>query len=135
MSARALPDVAAILGPLLAGVAPAERPLLLAIAERMAASKRRIPHFTYVEEVDVTALEELRAQVNAGDRQRLSVLPFLMRAVVVAVRDHPEMNARYDDENGIVERHRQVQARLPPKRWQQPFRLLALDDAAYDLGN
>ena len=78
------------------------------IAERMQASKRRIPHFTYVEEVDVTALEELRAQVNTGDRQRLSVLPFLMRAVVVAVRDHPEMNARFDDENGVVERHRAV---------------------------
>ena len=78
------------------------------IAERMQASKRRIPHFTYVEEVDVTALEELREQVNTGDRSRLSVLPFLMRAVVVAVRDHPEMNARFDDEGGVVERHRAV---------------------------
>ena len=78
------------------------------IAERMQSSKRRIPHFTYVEEVDVTALEELRQQVNTGDRIKLSVLPFLMRAVVVAVRDHPEMNARFDDERGVVERHRAV---------------------------
>jgi 2-oxoisovalerate dehydrogenase E2 component (dihydrolipoyl transacylase) len=78
------------------------------IAERMQASKRRIPHFTYVEEVDVTALEELRGELNDGDRPRLSVLPFLMRAVVVAIRDHPEMNARFDDEAGVVKRHRAV---------------------------
>ena len=78
------------------------------IAERMQASKRRIPHFTYVEEVDVTALEDLRSELNDGDRPRLSVLPFLMRAVVVAIRDHPEMNARFDDEAGVVKRHRSV---------------------------
>jgi 2-oxoisovalerate dehydrogenase E2 component (dihydrolipoyl transacylase) len=78
------------------------------IAERMQASKRRIPHFTYVEEVDVTALEELRRELNDGERPRLSVLPFLMRAVVVAIRDHPEMNARFDDEAGVVNRHRAV---------------------------
>jgi 2-oxoisovalerate dehydrogenase E2 component (dihydrolipoyl transacylase) len=82
------------------------------IAERMQASMRRIPHFTYVEEVDVTALEALREQLNAARAEhqpKLTVLPFLMRAVVRAVADHPEMNARFDDEAGIVHRHRVVQ--------------------------
>ena len=84
------------------------------IAERMKAAKRRIPHFTYVEEVDVTELERLRAQLNAatpadGDaRPKLTILPFLMRAVVLAVGDHPEVNARFDDEEGIVHQHSSV---------------------------
>ncbi len=81
------------------------------IAERMQASKRRIPHFTYVEEVDVTALEELRAELNATrspGQPKLTVLPFIMLAVVHAVPDHPEMNARFDDEAGVVDRHRAV---------------------------
>jgi 2-oxoisovalerate dehydrogenase E2 component (dihydrolipoyl transacylase) len=85
------------------------------IAERMKAAKRRIPHFTYVEEVDVTELERLRARLNAAstadDRQaqpKLTILPFLMRAVVLAVRDHPEVNARFDDEAGIVHQHSAV---------------------------
>jgi 2-oxoisovalerate dehydrogenase E2 component (dihydrolipoyl transacylase) len=74
-------------------------------------AKTRIPHFTYVEEVDVSELERLRAQLNQdhADREsRLTVLPFLMRAVVVAIRDFPQMNARYDDENGVVSRHHSV---------------------------
>jgi 2-oxoisovalerate dehydrogenase E2 component (dihydrolipoyl transacylase) len=81
------------------------------IAERMQAAKRRIPHFTYVEEVDVTELERLRAQLNAAapdERPRLTLLPFVMRAVVRAVGDHPEMNARFDDEAGVVNQHRAV---------------------------
>ncbi|MCC7325929.1 MAG: 2-oxo acid dehydrogenase subunit E2 [Burkholderiales bacterium] len=68
----------------------------------------RIPHFTYVEEVDVTELEVLRARLNDGrDRQRghLTVLPLLMRAIVLAVRDFPQMNARFDDDKGIVTRY------------------------------
>jgi 2-oxoisovalerate dehydrogenase E2 component (dihydrolipoyl transacylase) len=81
------------------------------IAQRMQIAKTRIPHFTYVEEVDVTEVERLRAQLNQDhtDREsRLTVLPFLMRAVVVAIRDFPQMNARYDDDNGVVSRHHAV---------------------------
>jgi 2-oxoisovalerate dehydrogenase E2 component (dihydrolipoyl transacylase) len=78
------------------------------IAQRMAESKRRIAHFAYVEEVDVTALEELRATLNAAkrpDRPRLTLIPFLMQALVKAVADFPEMNALYDDEAETLERH------------------------------
>jgi 2-oxoisovalerate dehydrogenase E2 component (dihydrolipoyl transacylase) len=78
------------------------------IAERMQEAKRRIPHFSYVEEVDVTALEELRLQLNdmhAGTRPKLTPLAFVMRALVRALAGHPEINARFDDEKGIVHRH------------------------------
>lgn len=67
------------------------------IAEKMAESVRRIPHITYVEEIDVTALEELRAHLNAAnkgtDKPKLNVLPFIARAVVVALRDQPTINS------------------------------------------
>lgn len=78
------------------------------IAQKMAESKRRAAHFSYVEEIDVTAVEELRATLNAEDRPgrlRLTLLPFLMQAVVKAVADFPEMNALFDDEAETVERH------------------------------
>ena len=78
------------------------------IAQKMAESKRRVAHFSYVEEVDVTALEELRATLNAEnrpDRPRLTLMPFLMQALVKAVADFPEMNALYDDEAETIERH------------------------------
>jgi 2-oxoisovalerate dehydrogenase E2 component (dihydrolipoyl transacylase) len=78
------------------------------IAQRMQEAKRRIPHFTYVEEVDVTELEALRARLNARwakERGRLTVLPFLARAMVLAVREFPQINARYDDEGDMVIRH------------------------------
>jgi 2-oxoisovalerate dehydrogenase E2 component (dihydrolipoyl transacylase) len=80
------------------------------IADNMAESKRRIPHFAYVEEVDVTALEALRQAMNEerGERPKLTVLPFLIRAIVVAARDFPMVNARFDDEAGVVHRHRAV---------------------------
>jgi 2-oxoisovalerate dehydrogenase E2 component (dihydrolipoyl transacylase) len=81
------------------------------IAQKMQESKRRIPHFTYVEEVDVTELESLRAHLNArwGEaRGRLTMLPFLVRAVVVAVAEFPMVNARFDDEAGVVSRHSAV---------------------------
>ena len=81
------------------------------IAARMQLAKTRIPHFTYVEEVDVSELERLRAHLNQdhnGGESRLTVLPFIMRAVVVAIRDFPQMNARYDDDNGVVSRHHSV---------------------------
>ncbi|MET0248830.1 MAG: dihydrolipoamide acetyltransferase family protein [Sphingobium sp.] len=80
------------------------------IAENMAASKRHIPHFTYVEEIDVTALESLREQLNAGraDRPRLTPLPLLITAICRALPDFPMLNARYDDEAGVVTRHGSV---------------------------
>ncbi|WP_084175690.1 2-oxo acid dehydrogenase subunit E2 [Brevundimonas bacteroides] len=82
------------------------------IAEKMAESVRRIPHITYVEEIDVTALEELRAHLNAQnkgtDRPKLNVLPFIARAIVVALRDQPQINAHYDDEAGVLTQHAAV---------------------------
>jgi len=78
------------------------------IAQKMQESKRRIPHFTYVEEVDVTELEALRARLNAKhgkERGRLTVLPFLVRAVVLGVREFPQINARYDDEAAVATRY------------------------------
>ena len=81
------------------------------IAQKMQESKRRIPHFTYVEELDVTEIESLRAHLNerAGSaRVHLTLLPFLVRAMVLAVRDFPMVNARFDDEAGVVTRHRAV---------------------------
>jgi len=75
------------------------------IAQKMQESKRRIPHYSYVEEVDVTELEAFRAALNQrwGDsRGKLTVLPLLLRAVVLAVRTFPQVNARYDDEAGVV---------------------------------
>lgn len=81
------------------------------IAERMAEATRSIAHFSYIEEVDVTALEELRAHLNgrlAGDRPRLTLLPFIVRALVVAIEDFPQMNALYDDERQVVVRHSSV---------------------------
>ena len=76
------------------------------IAENMAASKRAIPHFSYVEECDVTALEEMRAQLNAarGSRPKLTMLPLLITAICRALPDFPMINARYDDEAGVVHR-------------------------------
>ncbi|CAN7365970.1 2-oxo acid dehydrogenase subunit E2 [Brevundimonas sp. LjRoot202] len=82
------------------------------IAEKMAESVRRIPHITYVEEIDVTALEELRAHLNAAnkgsDKPKLNVLPFIARAIVVALRDQPTINSHYDDEAGVLTSHAAV---------------------------
>ena len=81
------------------------------IAEKMAESVRRIPHITYVEEIDVTALEELRAHLNARktkDQPKLNLLPFIARAIVVALRDQPTINSHYDDEAGVLSTHAAV---------------------------
>jgi 2-oxoisovalerate dehydrogenase E2 component (dihydrolipoyl transacylase) len=78
------------------------------IALKMQDAKRRIPHFTYVEEVDVTDLETLRERLNTQhgkERGRLTVLPFLARAMVLALREFPQINARFDDDVGVVTRH------------------------------
>jgi 2-oxoisovalerate dehydrogenase E2 component (dihydrolipoyl transacylase) len=75
------------------------------IAEKMQEAKRRIPHFGYVEEFDLTALEALREDLNANRRDgqpKLTLLPFFMRALVGVLPDFPQINARYDDEAGIL---------------------------------
>jgi 2-oxoisovalerate dehydrogenase E2 component (dihydrolipoyl transacylase) len=78
------------------------------IAQRMQDAKRRVAHFSYVEEIDVTALEALRQQLNAKygeSRGKLTLLPFLVRAMVVALREFPQINATYDDEAQVITRH------------------------------
>jgi 2-oxoisovalerate dehydrogenase E2 component (dihydrolipoyl transacylase) len=83
------------------------------IAERLQDTKRRIPHFSYIEEIDVTALEELRTLLNtkhADRRPRLTLLPFLIRALSVALPDHPQLNATFDDTADVLHRHRAVHA-------------------------
>jgi 2-oxoisovalerate dehydrogenase E2 component (dihydrolipoyl transacylase) len=77
------------------------------IAENMAAAKRHIPHFTYVEECDVTELERLREQLNAnrGEKPKLTMLPLLISAICKTLPDFPMINARFDDEAGVVTRH------------------------------
>jgi 2-oxoisovalerate dehydrogenase E2 component (dihydrolipoyl transacylase) len=81
------------------------------IAQKMQESKRRIPHYTYVEEVDVSELEDLRSQLNAKwgeQRAHLTLLPFLIRAIVLAVREFPQVNARFDDDTGVLTVHEAV---------------------------
>lgn len=75
------------------------------IAEKMALSKSRIPHITIVEEVDVQYLEELREELNEKHteaRGKLTILPFVMKSIVEAVREQPALNALYDDKAGEV---------------------------------
>ncbi|MGH7056717.1 MAG: dihydrolipoamide acetyltransferase family protein [Acetobacteraceae bacterium] len=81
------------------------------IAERMVESKQRIPHYSYVEEIDVTPLEDLRAELNethAAVRPRLTVLPFLIAALVRAVPQFPSVNALFEAEASILHRYRAV---------------------------
>jgi len=78
------------------------------IAEKMALANSKIPHITIVEEVDVDPLEDLRAKLNknyAEQRAKLTILPFMMRAIVEAVREQGEMNAHFDDDAGIIYRY------------------------------
>ena len=78
------------------------------IAEKMALSKSRIPHITIVEEIDMSALEDLRGQLNTlhgASRGKLTVLPFIMRAIVHGIQAQPEMNAHYDDEGGVIHQY------------------------------
>ncbi|MCK0070687.1 dihydrolipoamide acetyltransferase family protein [Kordiimonas laminariae] len=75
------------------------------IAERMQDAKQRIPHITYVDEIDVTALEELREHMNATrkeDDPKLTILPFIMKAMVMAIKDYPKLNSHYDDGNDML---------------------------------
>ncbi len=82
------------------------------IAEKMRLAKSRIPHITYVEEVDVTALEDLRAALNrekrpagGAERPKLTLLPFLIRAMVKAIAEQPQLNALFDDEAGVIHQY------------------------------
>ena len=78
------------------------------VAEQMAIANSRIPHITYVEEIDVTGLEVLRGTLNQrkrNDQPRLTLLPFLMRAMVRAIEDHPKLNALFDDDAGVIYQH------------------------------
>jgi len=77
------------------------------IAQRMQDATQRAAHFSYVEEIDVTALDELRVHLNekhGATRGKLTLLPFIVRAMVVALRDFPQINARYDDEAQVITR-------------------------------
>lgn len=81
------------------------------IAEKMQDAKRRIPHIAYIEEIDVTELEALRADLNAhkaSDQPKLTLLPFLVRALVRSIPEFPHINSRYDDEAGILYSHAPV---------------------------
>jgi 2-oxoisovalerate dehydrogenase E2 component (dihydrolipoyl transacylase) len=77
------------------------------IAENMSASKRHIPHFTYVDEIDVTALEAMRSDLNnnRGQRAKLTMLPFLITAICKTIPAYPMINARFDDDAGVVTHH------------------------------
>lgn len=78
------------------------------IAQKMQEAKRHIPHFAYVEEIDMTECEALRQRLNekyAATRGKLTLLPFLMRAIVLALREFPQINARYDDAADVVTRY------------------------------
>jgi 2-oxoisovalerate dehydrogenase E2 component (dihydrolipoyl transacylase) len=81
------------------------------IAEKMQDAKRRIPHFAYIEEIDVTEVEALRVHLNAAkraDQPRLTLLPFLVRALVNLLPRYPQINARFDDDAGVVHRYEAV---------------------------
>ncbi|HEX4078699.1 MAG TPA: dihydrolipoamide acetyltransferase family protein [Rhizomicrobium sp.] len=81
------------------------------IAEKMQEAKRRIPHFAYVEEIDMTELEDLRAHLNStrgSGRPKLTLLPFLMRGLVRLLPAYPQINVRFDDDAGVVHRHAAV---------------------------
>lgn len=78
------------------------------IAERMSQSKREIPHFAYVEEVDVTELEALRHHLNDLHGRRLSVLPFIAVGLIRTLAAFPQCNARFDAEAGVLRRYRPV---------------------------
>lgn len=78
------------------------------ISEKMMLATSRIPHITYVEEIDVTDLEDLRATMNGSrkpNQAKLTILPFLMRAMVKAIGEQPVVNATFDDDAGIITRH------------------------------
>ena len=77
------------------------------IAAQVSESARTIPHFSYMEEVDVTALESLRVQLNASaGAAPLSYLPFIVLALIRALARHPQCNARFDAQRQMLLQHR-----------------------------
>jgi 2-oxoisovalerate dehydrogenase E2 component (dihydrolipoyl transacylase) len=119
------------------------------IAENMQEAKRRIPHFTLVEEFDVSALEETRAMMNRdrGSNPKLTLLPFLITAMAKAVAEWPMLNATYDDDANVITRHGAVQMGMATQTpnglmvpvirnaqslsvWQIASEILRLSDAA-----
>ncbi|NNN13743.1 MAG: 2-oxo acid dehydrogenase subunit E2, partial [Acidimicrobiaceae bacterium] len=81
------------------------------IAERMSNAKAHIPHITYVEEIDVTEVERLRKALNerfSSKKPKLTLLPFLVRAIVAAIAEQPELNARFDDDAEVIHQYSAV---------------------------
>lgn len=81
------------------------------ISERMSESKRRIPHFSYVEAIDMTEMERTRVHLNgtrAPHQPKLTLMPFFMRAMVKAVKLWPQCNATFDDDAGVITQHNPV---------------------------
>lgn len=79
------------------------------VAERMEIAKRRIPHFSYADEVDMTCLSDLRERLNEDRRDdRLSFLPYIIRAMVLTLKEFPELNGTFDDERRVLKRSASV---------------------------
>jgi len=81
------------------------------IGDRMQDAKRRIPHITYVDEVDVTDVEALREHLNTNkqvDQPKLTILPFIMQAMAIAVKEFPKLNSHYDDNGGVLHQYENV---------------------------
>ncbi|MDE2368535.1 MAG: 2-oxo acid dehydrogenase subunit E2 [Burkholderiales bacterium] len=106
------------------------------IAQRMQESKRRIPHYSYVEEVDVTEIEALRARLNerhGAARPHLTLLPFLVRALVLALGEHGRVNATFDDEAGVITEHGAVHLGIATQTEAGLMVPVLRDAAAHDL--
>ena len=106
------------------------------IAERMQDTKRRIPHFSYIEEVDVTQLEALREGLNASraeGRPKLTLLPFLVRALTRVLPEFPQINALYDDTAGVVRRYSAVHTGIATQTPQGLVVTVLRDAARHDI--
>lgn len=108
------------------------------IAQRLSEAKRNIPHFAYVEEVDITELESLRSHLNEKRDAKLTYLPFLAMALVRVLPEFPQCNAHYDAERGVLQRHRRVHlgvATQTPDGLKVPVVHNAQDLSLWDLSN
>ncbi len=108
------------------------------IAQRLSEAKRNIPHFAYVEEVDITELESLRTHLNEKRDAKLTYLPFLAMALVRVLPGFPQCNAHYDAERGVVQRYRRVHlgvATQTPDGLKVPVVHNAQDLSLWDLHN
>ena len=112
LAAESRPSASAVAGLGVTPSGPVEETKVIGvrrvIAERMSQSKREIPHYSYVEEVDVTELEKLRQHLNARRNVSLTVLPFVATALIAALARHPQCNAKFDAEAGVLKRFRAV---------------------------